>query len=269
MSRVFSNSLFKGLAEQLSDRCGQHSVTEGWRGYEAEAYLEGCYDLYGHIDTHDGSSYDGFWSHCEGWAEATFYFDPINDFGSQGLRLSGVGRHSKKRAKMLNAVIERMADERRAIMDWWDEDKLPAGFASVQTLADWWATSRQGDDDAFEQVDNYLREYYSETPAFLNVRVLLERHDYGYTAEISSAFNDDLEYGRERVGSWAGTGALGEPLGSHVIWKQVVEFGTEQELLDGIGVYLDAALSCIGGDAVSDETLDAIKCNSLVQEAAA
>lgn len=165
------------------------------------------------VETHDGSSYDGFISFCDGWVEATapVYPRPIGD--------SAVWMSDESCTK----ILEALEDTDPILEDIYEyNEQYQTRYATVEDFKE--AYYNQEMDD-FEEIDETVYSWYEE-PAFIKVRLLLN----GNVAELGAYFNDDLGYGRESVGSWAGKNVIGEPYGDHTIIEYREEFENYDEL---------------------------------------
>lgn len=243
--KIYSEKVFeavKGLFRAYLNADGDY----GWLDHP-------FVDVYGSIESHDGSSYDGFLSTCEGWVEWTAPFDPYRDFAQSGFRFSGVDDSSKLKAVSYNAYLEAMTDEDTLIKEYCEDYGLPMDFVSEEELLQWWNGKRFEDGyentEVEEEIQRYLDTRWEDYPAFMSVKIIFHRN----VASIYCTFNDDLGYGRERVGDWAGSSAIGHS-GDHDIYSAEVTFGSLSELMHKAAKELNKAFACLNSSTdISDE----------------
>ena len=170
------------------------------------------------VETHDGSSYDGFISSCDGWVEATVPVYP-SPFGDSHIWVNN--DNCKK-------ILESLEDKGSILKEIYYYEYKDR-FATLEEFYEAYMNAASGeseDQELLDNVDDKLMTWYDESPAFITVRLLLN----GNHATLSSFFNDDLGYGREVVGYWAGKNVIGELYGDHVIEEYETDFEDYDEL---------------------------------------
>jgi len=202
-SAIHPNEVFVKIKDMFEDEISSRGLT---------------YYFGEEVETHDGSSYSGFISFCDGWVEAVAAV-VLNPF-SPG---STVWMKDEKCKKILESL-----EDSEGILKEIYESEYKDKFATFEEFDEAYLDSAHGESDAvdYEKVDEELMDWYAEAPAFIKVRLLLN----GNTAKLSAFFNDDLSYGRESVGSWAGKNSVGEPFGDHVIEEYETTFDDYDEL---------------------------------------
>lgn len=205
-------------------------------------------DMAGYLSICDGASYDGFISFTDGYLEISFYCNPKRDFEGTGRRLSGVNPSSHKRAKFLNKIIQEYLDysTENDLKDYYEQHKEELEFEEFESFKSWYNTYipyqttpglfgnmeyvNHKYDTLIDDVWNYLDSSWDDSTAFEKVRICLYEENGKYTATVKSFFNDDFNYGRERVGAWAGKGRTGEGIGDHIIYGSQFTWKTPSEL---------------------------------------
>lgn len=174
------------------------------------------------IDSHDGSSYDGFISFSEGWVEATkslFYEE---------------WRGGWFKDEKCQKLYESLCDPKYDYETYYEyteglKDKYPTFDDFMDAFFE--------DDELKNDVDEYISESHFEIPAFLKVRLLFNDN----TATLGVYLNDDLSYGRERVGAWAGKNIIGEYFGDHTNYKEEFKFENYEQLYEWLPKAIERA----------------------------
>lgn len=190
--------------------------------FEENDYYEGNSWV---IDTHDGSSYDGFMSFCEGWVEAIkgLYYPSYG----------GARFENEKCQKIYENLCDTSYDEQLYYDD--NTDGVKELYPNYEDFVNAITDPQNNDEYSLqEDVDETINRYRYESPAFLKVRLLFNDN----TATLGVYLNDDLSYGRDSVGSWAGKNVIGEPFGNHLNYKESFTFESYDELYE----WLDGAL---------------------------
>ena len=142
--------------------------------------------------------------------------------------------------------------------DYWIQQSQSA----VDIIEGIWGSLQMGEDipwkKLWEDFDEFDHDYYLETPAFIGVALKLYDNDNYHNdlgngkhlARLESYFNDDLSYGRERVGGWARmmgmTSADGSDLGNHYIYLDEFSYDTFDELKSKLKEKVGKAYDSLG-----------------------
>lgn len=272
MSVRFNENVFEKIKKMVTDNSYVSEENESvW-------LKQDCYQsLLGNTSVSNGSDYDGFWNFTDGFVEQTFYFDPIRDGSGSGFRFSGVNPHSNKRAEFMNKYLDELCKPDSALSSYWFDNirdtELQERWKTEEEFIKWYnnfipyeshfeqldlftgkptETKLHKEDDKFyEKVQqDYVDCWFSESPAFIKIKIYLydedNRHGSGdRRCIIHSCFNDDFNYGRERVGSWAGKGWTGEGIGDHNIYSASFKWKTSSELYRKLKPRLEKAYQTV------------------------
>lgn len=230
-------------------------------------------------DVSDGSSYDGFINFTDGFVDYKAPYTPKKDccLSFNG----GRSKAQKERAKNAQIILDNMlAYNFRDFFDYHIEiedgdcHKFAAEFETSKDFETWFNAyipyQKDPTPDLFDgkhypldPEHDKLYEYfleeddeeYSDIPAFCGVCVKLYDEDnyhgdHKRMARVESYFNDDLGYGRVRVGGWARlmgiVSADGSDRGNHYIYLKEFEYKTFGELKRKLKGYVDKAYCSLG-----------------------
>lgn len=234
-------------------------------------------DFYGaNTSVSDGSSYDGFINFTDGFIDIISPYVPHQD--TELTFKGGDDEAQKKRAKNAQLILDGLlaTDITGFYQD--NKDDLESEFPTFDEFKEWYDSYEpyQKDptpslfeegvhydldpkhDKLYEQVSEYDRDYYFESPAFIGVQLKLydndnwrnDLHNGKHLARLESFFNDDLGYGRERVGSWARTmgmvSADGSDIGNHLIYLDEFGYDTFDELKEKLKSKIGDAYKSLG-----------------------
>lgn len=196
----------------------------------------------------NGESYDGFINFTEGFLVREAYWTPILD---EELYFVGVDAASAANAKKVQKIADALSNEDFVLEEFFaeniqDENSDWYGFVdSVDELKEYYYNSNNQTDSTWIDIDDYLRSWFDETPAFVGVSVLLHEKNGHKTCEVLSYLNDDLGYGRENVGDWAGKNIIDENYGNHYIYENEFEWQDEEDLKNKLPSEMEKAYATL------------------------
>lgn len=237
-------------------------------------------DFYARTDVSDGSSYDGFLNFTDGFVTVMCDYTPHWD--SELTFKDGGNEEQKIRAKNAQLILDDLLSPAlKDFYDWNIKDKDSEWleeFPTFEEFKDWYDnyTPYQNDptpslfeefgkfaldpkhDSLWDEFNDFDHDFYSESPAFIGVALKLYDNDNyrndlkngKHLARLESYFNDDLSYGRERVGSWARTmgmvSADGSDIGNHYIYLDEFAYETFDELKSKLKEKIGKAYDSLG-----------------------
>ena len=238
-------------------------------------------DFYASTDVSDGSSYDGFINFTDGFVDVKCSYTPHMD--SELTFRGGDSEEQKTRAKNAQLILDNLLSP--ALYDYYDwnikgkdDNEWFKEFPTFDQFKEWYDNYTPyltdnnptlfddlGEtkvdpkhDKLWEDFDEFDHDYYLETPAFIGVALKLYDNDNYHNdlgngkhlARLESYFNDDLSYGRERVGGWARmmgmTSADGSDLGNHYIYLDEFSYDTFDELKSKLKEKVGKAYDSLG-----------------------
>lgn len=232
-----------------------------------------CYNT----DVSDGSSYEGFINFTDGFVDVKAYYYVRNNeltFKKEGSE--GQKERAENAQKILDNLME--PDYSSFYKDYILGSEWESEFDSLDAFIDWYNNYNPYEKDPtpslfeeglhydldpkhdklWDKFNDYDMDYYENTPAFIGVALKLYDNDNSrndlnngkHLARLESYLNDDLGYGRDRVGGWARqlgmVSADGSDIGNHVIYLNEFAYDTVDELKEKLKVYVNDAYKSLG-----------------------
>lgn len=222
-------------------------------------------------DVSDGSSYDGFVNFTDGFVDCKAEYVPFRD---EPLVFKGFTEEQKKNAENAQKCHDCFMDEddlltsyykdnRDDLSDKWNQDEFIEWWHRYIPEEGHWEqldlftgescftkTSDPKLDEIYFNTQEYIDCYYNDSPAFVGVSCRLYDEDNSHTGykmcRLISYFNDDLSYGRECVGSWAGKSADGKPIGNHCVYEEEFDWNDYEDLISKLREKLPLAYETLG-----------------------
>lgn len=247
-----------------------------WESWEEPSELEN------RISVNGGESYDGFINFTDGFVDRCVPYIPLSD---EHLTFKGVDKASTKNAKEVQKVLDYLENTDRIVEDYFDwnlDEKFKTEgevfFKNGKELVAWYNNyiPRQSHfeqlglfnggkpvetiitdpelDELYDTIQEYCDNYYTEANAFVGITVRLYDADNWRNGSekgskqcvIESYFNDDLTYGRESVGSWAGKNVIGNSFGKQVIYSSEFDWKNLTDLKQKLNRRITKAYTCLG-----------------------
>lgn len=230
-------------------------------------------------DYNGGESWSGFINFTDGTIDRRAYWMPGT---YSNLRLKGVDAVSSKNATKVQKLVDSLESEDDKIVSFFEDnldkvnDMLPETAKPFKTAEDafkWYmnfdpneesdqydifgGTSHSGErknlevfyEELNDDINEYIQEFYSESPAFVGILVILDDDkEEGKVCRVQSYVNDDLGYGREAVGAWAGKNVIGEGIGNHYIYDQSFTWKNLSDLKRNLAKHVALAAETIGAN---------------------
>lgn len=196
-----------------------------------------------------GESHDGFRNFTDGFVYHEVPYFPRRDVY---LKFNGFDEESKKNAINVQKVLDKLEDTDESVKlyyRWELDEKLKADFENEDALSKWYKNYEDTDCgdkfyDLYHEIQEFCDNYYEDTPAFIGIAVRV--YDKNHSCHVESFFNDDLEYGRESVGAWAGRNIIGQPYGKQVIYFKDFKWKRKSDLLEQLKGYAEKAYKSLG-----------------------
>ena len=265
---MIKSKSFMDDVKDIVKNCGPLAQFEEWDDDDS--------DLDSHISVSGGESYDGFINFTDGFVDRCLPYVPNND---EHLTFKGFNKETRKNAENVQKVLDALESTDGMVKDYWYEldDDLKAKFEDGDSLLEWYAayeprqyheeqldlfsgkpcktyTTDPKLDELYDNIQEYCDDYYSETCAFVGITVRLydtdnyrnTSKDHKHQCVIESYFNDDLSYGRESVGAWAGKNIIGNYFGKQVIYSSEFEWTKKSDLLAKLNRRIGKAYESLG-----------------------
>lgn len=233
-------------------------------------------ELDSHISVNGGESYDGFINFTDGFINRCVPYVPLRD---EHLTFKGFNKATRKNAKDVQKVLDYLENTDSIVenyFDWNLEDDFKSTFENGKKLTEWYNSyiPRQSHyeqlglfnggkpvetvitdpklDKLYFDIQDFCDDYYSEACAFVGITVRLYDTDNWRnntdkkTCIIESYFNDDLSYGRESVGNWAGKNCIGKHFGKQVIYSSEFTWNNKKDLVAKLNRRIGKAYDSLG-----------------------
>lgn len=212
-------------------------------------------ELYGKLLVQNGGSCNGYLSCCNGYVQLTIQFNPYADivdlYGHPRMRI-GVGycngrwvtETSREIAAECQKKIDDLHNEEQILRDvysWKNEFEginLSEIFTSEDEMIKWLRSDEDRDDVTHDDVYDICRAYWEESPAFLNVELVLDngnknRECKNVEAALSVSYNDDFVYNR--------------PSGSTTFYTKTLSFKSADDMVKSsvLDACIEDAFACI------------------------
>lgn len=230
-------------------------------------------------DFNGGESWSGFINFTDGTINRRAIWEPGT---YSNLHLKGVDAVSSKNAMKVQKLVDNLESEDSKIESYFEDnldkvnDMLPETakpFKTSEAAFKWYmdfdpneesdqydifgGTSHSGErknlevfyEELNDDINEYIQEFYGESPAFVGILVTLDDDkEEGKVCRVESYVNDDLNYGREAVGAWAGKNVIGEGLGNHYIYDQSFTWKNLSDLKRNLAKHVALAAETIGAN---------------------
>lgn len=258
-----TKNFMESIKEIVRD-CGPLAEWESWGDIDELDYR---------ISVNGGESYDGFLNFTDGFVDRCVPYVPLRD---EHLTFKGFNKKTRKNAENVQKVLDWLEDTDSMVKDYFDwdlKDEFKDIFESGDKLLEWYKgyiprqphTEQLGLindtviataslDELYESIQEFCDDYYSESNAFVGITVrLYDTDNYRNTSKngkhqcvIESYFNDDLSYGRESVGNWAGKNIIGKNFGKQVIYSSEFEWTSRKDLMQKLNRRIGKAYESLG-----------------------
>lgn len=261
-SKDFMNDVKKIVRD-----CGPLVEWESWSEDEELDY---------HISVSGGESYDGFINFTDGFVDRCVPYVPLRD---EHLTFKGFNKATRKNAAEVQKVLDNLENTDGMVINYFDwnlEDEFKSNFESGEKLLEWYNNYNPREshyeqlglfnggepvrtvitdpklDELYDNIQEFCDNYYSDSNAFVGITVRLydtdnwRNNSNRKTCIIESYFNDDLSYGRESVGAWAGKNIIGNYFGKQVIYSSEFEWNNKKDLLAKLNRRIGKAYDSLG-----------------------
>ena len=265
---MIKSKCFMDSVKEIVKNCGPLS---DWEEYADDD------DLEQHISVNGGESYDGFINFTDGFVDRCVPYVPRQD---EHLTFKGFDKESRKNASEVQKVLDNLEDTDSMVKDYFDwnlKNEDDNSFESADDLLEWYnnyephqvhyhqlglfnggkpvetVISDPKLDELYDDITEFCDDYFTESNAFIGITVRLYDTDNwrntdkkSHQCVIESYFNDDLSYGRESVGAWAGKNCIGNYFGKQVIYSSEFTWNNQKDLLEKLNRRIGKAYSSLG-----------------------
>lgn len=234
-----------------------------------------------HVEVNGGESWDGFINFTDGYVDKHTSYVPIMD---EHLTFKGFNKKTRHNAMNVQKVLDCLEGTDGMVCDFydWNLDKdeyaeVKDKFNSREEFVNWYndyvpnqyhykqlslfdgkpCATRITDpklDKLYDDIQEFCSNYYTDSPAFIGVCCRLydsdnrrnDNKDGKNLCVIESYFNDDLSYGRESVGAWAGTNCIGNHFGKQVIYTDEFAWNNLGDLKRKLSTRVKKAYESLG-----------------------